>query len=762
MKKRGNIQKLTSFFLVFVMLLGMFIPIETVFAAGSANGNITSLTVSPKDIHDGGQVQVRVEFSEAGRKLQGGDTIEIDWTRNSDLYLEGYNSTIDIKDQKSNKIIGKLVVHEARATITFDNVVNNIHDISGWAQFDVLARNLANTSEKNTRTAYVNAGNYKESVNITKSESGVESVFYYKTGRNDTKETDRLYWWLSINNDKKYVEEDVKIEDQIQDGHELVSNSFEITIRDHLNQIRTMKGPDALDEFMRQFPGSSIKVNGKNISVIINKDYINTKHIDIFYKTKITDPTKEWFDNHSQAWYKEWNKLRVEGKSFNHKVQKVHTDAGATGTVKGELKVTKTIDGTNIGIQGVDFQLKREDGEEIQNGEKLVTLTTGSDGIASIKNLPIGTYKLKEIKAPEWIDFDPLTAQELQFSVNDSDTTGVELGVTNKKKVISIHGSKTWNDHENQDRKRPQSIIVRLLANDVEKEVKEVKESDGWTWEFTNLEEYDHNGNKIIYTLTEDKVEGYSTEIKGYDITNSYTPGKTSVQVTKAWKDKENQDGKRPESVVIKLLADGEHTQKTVTLTEKNQWTGSFTELDEYKAGRRIEYTVEEVEVAGYETAITGDAKTGYTITNTHEPEKIEIKGSKTWQDKENQDAKRPKAITIRLLANGKETAVKEVKGEDWNWKFENLDKYSNGKEIIYTLTEDKVEGYSTEIKGYDITNSYTPGSTSVQVTKAWEDKNDQDGKRPESVTIKLLADGEETGKTLTLTKADNWTGTFT
>ena len=523
-----------------------------------------------------------------------------------------------------------------------------------------------------------------------------------------------------------------------------------------------MKGPDALDEFMRQFPGSSIKVNGKNISVIINKDYINTKHIDIFYKTKITDPTKEWFDNHSQAWYKEWNKLRIEGKSFNHKVQKVHIDAGATGTVKGELKVTKTIDGTNIGIQGVDFQLKREDGEEIQNGEKLVTLTTGSDGIASIKNLPIGTYKLKEIKAPEWIDFDPLTAQELQFSVNDSDTTGVELGVTNKKKVISIHGSKTWNDHENQDRKRPQSIIIRLLANDIEKEVKEVKESDGWTWEFTNLEEYDHNGNKIIYTLTEDKVEGYSTEIKGYDITNSYTPGKTSVQVTKAWKDKENQDGKRPESVVIKLLADGEDTQKTVTLTEKNQWTGSFTELDEYKAGRRIEYTVEEVEVAGYKAVITGDAKTGYTITNTHEPEKIEIKGSKTWQDKENQDAKRPKAITIRLLANGKETAVEEVKGEDWNWKFENLDKYSDGKEIIYTLTEDKVEGYSTEIKGYDITNSYTPGKTSVQVTKAWKDKENQDGKRPESVVIKLLADGEDTQKTVTLTEKNQWTGSFT
>ena len=95
-------------------------------------------------------------------------------------------------------------------------------------------------------------------------------------------------------------------------------------------------------------------------------------------------------------------------------------------------------------------------------------------------------------------------------------------------------------------------------------------------------------------------------------------------------------------------------------------------------------------------------------------------------------------------------------------WKFENLDKYEGGKEINYTITEEKVEGYTTEIKGYNVKNSYTPGKTSLQVTKAWEDKNDQDGVRPNSVTIKLLADGVETGKKLVLTKANNWTGSFT
>ena len=49
----------------------------------------------------------------------------------------------------------------------------------------------------------------------------------------------------------------------------------------------------------------------------------------------------------------------------------------------------------------------------------------------------------------------------------------------------------------------------------------------------------------------------------------------------------------------------------------------------------------------------------------------------------------------------------------------------------------------------------------SITVTKEWDDDNNSLNKRPDSVTVKLLKDGEETGKTLTLYK-DNWTGSFT
>ena len=61
---------------------------------------------------------------------------------------------------------------------------------------------------------------------------------------------------------------------------------------------------------------------------------------------------------------------------------------------------------------------------------------------------------------------------------------------------------------------------------------------------------------KIVYTITEEPVENYSSETTGFDVKNSYTPGKVNVEGTKTWDDAENQDGKRPTSITIKQDSD--------------------------------------------------------------------------------------------------------------------------------------------------------------------------------------------------------------
>lgn len=189
---------------------------------------------------------------------------------------------------------------------------------------------------------------------------------------------------------------------------------------------------------------------------------------------------------------------------------------------------------------------------------------------------------------------------------------------------------------------------------------------------------------------------------------------------------------------IFKLLANGNETDKALVLTANNNWTGTFSDLDVYANGELISYTVEEVALGnGYETTITGTSVSGYLVTNSRTPETLTVSGTKTWSDNNKQDGKRPESNTVRLLQNGAEIDQKIVsEQDDWTWTFAELAKFEAGEPITYTLTEDAVAEYSLEVIGYNNTNTHTPGKTSVQVTKTWEDGNNQGGVRPMSVTI--------------------------
>ena len=265
--------------------------------------------------------------------------------------------------------------------------------------------------------------------------------------------------------------------------------------------------------------------------------------------------------------------------------------------------------------------------------------------------------------------------------------------------------------------------------------------------------------------LKENKVRNVAT-VGGKETNETEDPVAIDILVTKEWNDADNQDGIRPDSVIIKLLADGEDTGKILTLNEDNEWKGKFTELDKNKAGKEIAYTIKEEPVpSGYEVAITGTAATGFLVTNTHEPAEIEIPVEKTWNDAENQDGKRTDSVTIKLLADGEDTGKILTLNEDneWKGKFTELDKNKAGKEIAYTIKEEPVpSGYEVAITGtaatrFLVTNTHTPAKVTIQGTKTWDDSNNSKGKRPSSITIKLLADGVKTGEEVTITKEDSW-----
>ena len=286
--------------------------------------------------------------------------------------------------------------------------------------------------------------------------------------------------------------------------------------------------------------------------------------------------------------------------------------------------------------------------------------------------------------------------------------------------------------------------------------------SGNWKYSFTDLPKYE-DGKEIKYTVTENAVSDYTTEITGYNIKNSYTPEETSVTVTKGWDDANDQDGKRPKSIKVQLYGDDKKVGEEVELNEGNAWTHTWTKLPKKAKGKDIKYEVKEVtKVDGYTTEIDNSNIGNIRILNSHTPETTKIKGKKTWNDGDNRDGKRPKEITVNLLANGKK--IKESKATadtNWEYSFADLPKYEGGKEIEYIVTENTVKGYSTDIKGYEIKNSYTPKKTSVTVTKRWNDGNDKDKIRPESIKVQLYANGEKKGEAVQLKAENKWTYTW-
>lgn len=201
------------------------------------------------------------------------------------------------------------------------------------------------------------------------------------------------------------------------------------------------------------------------------------------------------------------------------------------------------------------------------------------------------------------------------FVINqgDPDTT---VRVTNQEKSLDVEGMKTWDDMANQDGMRPAEITIHLWKTvgenePVRVETITVKAADEWKWSFTDLPKYE-GGKEITYTITEDPIDGYTTEVNGYDVTNTHVPSKIDIDVRKVWENTSTY----PDSVTIKLLANGEDTRKTLVLTADNNWTGTFEDLDEYSNGEKIEYTISEVHLADYETIYSGNAEEGFVVTN--------------------------------------------------------------------------------------------------------------------------------------------------
>ncbi len=311
------------------------------------------------------------------------------------------------------------------------------------------------------------------------------------------------------------------------------------------------------------------------------------------------------------------------------------------------------------------------------------------------------------------------TIQEVSIDGYSTEITGDQSGymITNTNtETIEIPVVKQWVGPA------ADSVTMQLLADGEVIEEIVLSVDNSWKHTFAELLKYDSvDGHEIVYDVQEVPVQGYEqgrsgSAETGFTFTNTIT-GKVSVPVTKAW------IGPAAESVTVELLADGVKVA-AAELNEANGWQYTFTDLDQYNNGVEIVYAVREVSINGYYTEITGD-QSGYTITNTN-TETRSIPVEKRWVGTAAEN------VAIRLYADGVEVAS-VVLNKDNNWKhtFADLQKYddTDGHEIVYTITEDSINGYTTSITGdmstgFVVTNTKTTTPPTHDTPKTGDDSH--------------------------------------
>ena len=381
--------------------------------------------------------------------------------------------------------------------------------------------------------------------------------------------------------------------------------------------------------------------------------------------------------------------------------------------------------------------------------------------------------------------------------VNGYTTTYDGYNTINTLEKINISGKKTWVDSyhhdfdvvaEDNDGVRPDHIVVHLTGKVnntvvVERTLNVTPDptTGDWNYSFTNLPKY-LGGKEVVYTVSETPVDEYNTEITGYNITNTHEPLTTEIPVEKKWEDHNNYDGIRPRSIVVNLTGTVGNTvvlrrSAIITPDANGNWNYTFKDLPVYYKGSEINYSVAEVAVPGYtRSVVTYDQKLHkYIITNYHEPLRT-ISGQKIWKDENNNDGVRPDHIDINLYADGDLYDTIRVYPDEfgnWDYSFEDLPVYAEGKEITYTVeevpsqTQSLIDTYNYEPSvvptsyGFNIINTRDIETVKVSGTKTWKDSltlpdgtvlDNADGIRPTSITLQLYADDLPVeGKTVTI-----------
>lgn len=485
-------------------------------------------------------------------------------------------------------------------------------------------------------------------------------------------------------------------------------------------------------------------------------------------------------DNHWSYSFENLPKYQNEGTIILYTIKEEAVD----GYTQKSVTTTAGFDLTNTHeIQTADYKVKKvwiDDNDRDGARPTSITLTlTGSDGskytklMTAADNWNAVTFeRVPMFNGGKYITYT-LTENEVPSYINSIEVSedGKHFTVTNTHApdhtVINI--TEVWHDENDQDGIRPRKMTAIVVGSNGNRHEVPLHSSGDWHYTCDDLVKYWKNGQLVDYTVEAVTIDGYTSEVKSlgnnvFEVHNTHIPETISKTVTKTWKDNENQDGIRPASVTVTLTGSNA-ISKTATLNEDNGWTATFENLPKRDHGNIVAYNVKESNTAGYEASVV-KTENGFQLINEHDSETTMRTVTLVWRDEDNRDGVRPDAVTYTLHGSDGSEQEKTVNKDDaWNdVVFEDLPVYQNGQRISYTLTESAIDGYANDIRSsgntFTVTNTHIPETVNVDVTKIWTDGENQDGNRPDSISV-ILTGSDGKRYTTTITAANNWKHTF-
>ena len=485
-------------------------------------------------------------------------------------------------------------------------------------------------------------------------------------------------------------------------------------------------------------------------------------------------------DNYWSYSFENLPKYQNEGTIILYTIKEEAVD----GYTQKSVTTTAGFDLTNTHeIQTADYEVKKvwiDDNDRDGARPTSITLTlTGSDGskytklMTAADNWNAVTFeRVPMFNGGKYITYT-LTENEVPSYINSIEVSedGKHFTVTNTHApdhtVINI--TEVWHDENDQDGIRPRKMTAIVVGSNGNRHEVPLHSSGDWHYTCDDLVKYWKNGQLVDYTVEAVTIDGYTSEVKSlgnnvFEVHNTHIPETISKTVTKTWKDNENQDGIRPASVTVTLTGSNA-ISKTATLNEDNGWTATFENLPKRDHGNIVAYNVKESNTAGYEASVV-KTENGFQLINEHDSETTMRTVTLVWRDEDNRDGVRPDAVTYTLHGSDGSEQEKTVNKDDaWNdVVFEDLPVYQNGQRISYTLTESAIDGYANDIRSsgntFTVTNTHIPETVNVDVTKIWTDGENQDGNRPDSISV-ILTGSDGKRYTTTITAANNWKHTF-